>query len=356
MILHSYFCNVEYIQLQTRTRFHLTFHVNECSFYRYSGNVQKALTSLFFFQMVNTRASARAARRGREEDESAGADQPGRAADPPSGEAQAEESGSTWTDSGISPQDPDGARDTRQSDLETHVGMIRDPSGCLYPRVFTLRALADAMLRAGGQTRREAASPAEVTTGAPDAPSNTAGWTINVPSMTFGLDALSPRTVRGAERVTSHLPASDRSAPLPMLPPVRQERSGQPPQPGPSRATTIEAGPRLHRPQQPAAVDTGIPKVSKRKVTSAGPAELARIRRAIREGKLRLEDRLGCVELDDQFDARSTVEAVEKNTSQPAAAGSAGATLRHASSLYRAERMSVEFVDALFQSRGSGGS
>ena len=108
--------------------------------------------------------------------------------------------------------------------------------------------------------------------------------------------------------------------------------------------------------QQPAAVDTGIPKVSKRKVTSAGPAELARIRRAIREGKLRLEDRLGCVELDDQFDARSTVEAVEKNTSQPAAAGSAGATLLHASSLYRAERMSVEFLDALFQSRGSGGS
>lgn len=226
--------------------------------------------------------------------------------------------------------------------------MIRDESGCLYPRVFTLQALADAMLRAEDRQRREAASPAEVTPGAPSAPSNTARRTENVPSMTFGLDAPSPQTVRGAQRVTSHLRDRDSSAPRPMLPPVRQERRDPPPQPGPSRAMTREAGPRLHRPQKPVTVETGIPKVSKRQVTAAGPAELARIKRAIREGKMRLEDRLGCVELEDQFDARTTIEAAGKNTAQPAAAGSAGATLRHASSLYRAERMSVQFVDALF--------
>lgn len=296
--------------------------------------------------MVNTRSRARAARRGRGQSESAGADHPDEPVDP-SGETVVEESGTSQTESGTSPQDTGGASGTDRSNLETHTGMVRDSSGCLYPRVFTLRALADAMLRAETRCEGRAASPGRDTTGAPNAPSNTAER-ANVQSMSFGPDAPSPRTRQGVEHVAGHLSESDGSAPRPIVPPARQVSTSDQPQPGPSRATTNTAGPRLHHFREPASVETGVPKISKLKLMKCGPSSLAKYKRAIKEGKLRVGDRLGCLELTDQFKASLTITAAEKNAQQQSAAGSAGSTLRHASSLYRAERMSVQFVDAQF--------
>lgn len=262
--------------------------------------------------MVRTRSGANTTRSGRNSDESAGADQPSQDISPP-GECKAGVSCMSWTSSGNSPQRPCGANNVAGLSPQEYSGMIRDSSGFLHPRIFTLEALASALLRASGEKEERAACPREVVPGAPSAPSNTAS-TWNVTSMTFMTGAPSPRTARGAERVAGHLFEGDASAPLPTVPPPRVESISTLPTPSTSGATVTPTGPSVRHSRHRVPIEQGVPKISCRALMLAGPTAFAKYKRDIKASKLRMGDRM-----ENQFKAHNIIDAADKQQ-QPLAA------------------------------------